>query len=160
MNQKLYRSRTNKVLGGVCGGLGEYFNLDPVLIRVVFVILTFIHGIGILLYIIMLVIVPQKPFDWTVHTETPPSDKPSTPSSTDQPKPEFSIQPTKEPSKGKFVAGIVLVLLGLIFLFDNLFPQLDFHDFLPLVLIVIGISLLWNSIRQPRDFQTRQPNDL
>ncbi len=148
MNQKLYRSRTNKILGGVCGGLGEYFNLDPVLIRVIFVILAFIHGIGILLYIIMLVIVPQKPFDWTVHTETPPSGEPSTPPSTDQPKPEFSFQPVKEPSKGKFVAGIVLVLLGLIFLFDNLFPQLDFHDFLPLVLIVIGISLLWNSIRR------------
>lgn len=61
--KRLYRSRTNKVFAGVCGGLGEYFDIDPVVIRLLWVALTFITGIipGILAYIIAIFIVPARP---------------------------------------------------------------------------------------------------
>ena len=61
--QKLYRSRENRMLGGVCGGLGEYFDIDPTLVRVLFVFGAFIGipGALLLIYLVMLILVPQSP---------------------------------------------------------------------------------------------------
>ena len=57
--RRLYRSKENKILGGVCGGIGEYFNVDPVFIRLICLILFFAGG-GILAYIIAWIIIPLK----------------------------------------------------------------------------------------------------
>jgi len=59
--RKLYRSRTNRKLAGVCGGLAEFFNLDPTLIRVLFVVLAVLGGSGILIYLAMWILVPNQP---------------------------------------------------------------------------------------------------
>ena len=60
--RKLYRSRENRMLGGVCGGLGEYFDIDPTLVRVLFVFGAFlgIPGALLLIYLVMLILVPQE----------------------------------------------------------------------------------------------------
>ncbi|MBI4092694.1 MAG: PspC domain-containing protein [Candidatus Kerfeldbacteria bacterium] len=58
--KKLQRSRTNRVIAGVCGGLARYFNLDPTLVRVGFAILTIFWGSGIVLYILLWVIIPLE----------------------------------------------------------------------------------------------------
>ena len=59
--KKIYRSRKDKVLIGVCGGLGDYFGIDPVLIRIIFILLSFVNGIGFLLYLISAVVIPLEP---------------------------------------------------------------------------------------------------
>jgi phage shock protein C len=59
--RKLYRSKTNRQLAGVCGGLAEYFNLDTTLIRVLFVVLAVLGGSGVVLYIALWIIVPREP---------------------------------------------------------------------------------------------------
>ena len=59
--KRLYRSRSDRWLFGVCGGIGDYFGLDPILIRVLFVIFSLMFGSGVLLYIIMWLIIPQEP---------------------------------------------------------------------------------------------------
>ena len=59
--RKLYRSRNERMLAGVCGGIGEYFNVDPTLIRVLFVVLGLIGAGGLLLYIILAIVVPLEP---------------------------------------------------------------------------------------------------
>ena len=59
--RKLYRSRTNRQVAGVCGGLAEHFNMDATLIRVLFVVLAILGGSGIIIYIAMWIIVPQEP---------------------------------------------------------------------------------------------------
>ncbi len=59
-NKKLYRSIADKKLCGVCGGLGEYFEVDPTIVRVLWVIFTFCGGAGLLAYIICALIVPQQ----------------------------------------------------------------------------------------------------
>ena len=59
--RKLYRSRTNKQVAGVCGGLAEYFNVDVTLMRVLFVLLGILGAAGIVLYIAMWIFVPQEP---------------------------------------------------------------------------------------------------
>ncbi len=57
--KKLHRSTTNKMLAGVCGGVAEYFNVDPTLVRLAFVVLALLGGPGILLYIILWIILPE-----------------------------------------------------------------------------------------------------
>ena len=59
--KKLYRSAANRWLGGVCGGIGEYFNVDPTVVRVLYIIGTFLSmGFGLLLYIILWIVIPEK----------------------------------------------------------------------------------------------------
>ena len=59
--RKLYRSRSNRQVAGVCGGLAEYFNMDPTLIRVLFVVLAVLGGSGLVLYLALWIIVPNTP---------------------------------------------------------------------------------------------------
>jgi phage shock protein C len=59
--KKLYRSRKNRIIAGVCGGLGEYFGLDPALIRLFWVFITLAFGSGILLYLIAWILIPERP---------------------------------------------------------------------------------------------------
>ncbi len=58
--RKLYRSETDKILGGVAGGLGEYFNIDPNIIRIIFVLLAVFGGSGIVIYLILWLLLPKK----------------------------------------------------------------------------------------------------
>jgi phage shock protein C len=59
--RKLYRSRTNRQVAGVCGGPAQYFNLDATLIRILFVVLAVLGGSGLLVYVAMWIIVPNEP---------------------------------------------------------------------------------------------------
>ena len=59
--KKLYRSRKNRVLAGVCGGIGEYFEIDPVIVRLIWIVLTMIWGFGLILYIIAIFLIPVEP---------------------------------------------------------------------------------------------------
>ncbi len=61
--RKLYRSRGERMIAGVCGGLAEYFDLDVTLIRLVFVVATLLGGHGILAYLICLILIPLEPED-------------------------------------------------------------------------------------------------
>jgi phage shock protein C len=58
--KKLYRSKENKLIGGVCGGLGEYFDVDPTIIRLLWVIVILMGGSGILIYLVLWVVIPEK----------------------------------------------------------------------------------------------------
>jgi phage shock protein C len=61
--KRLHRSRTEKMIAGVCGGLAEYFDVDPTIVRVAWVVLTLLPlpGSGILAYLILWVVMPQQP---------------------------------------------------------------------------------------------------
>lgn len=60
--RKLYRSYNKKVVGGVCGGLSEFFNIDVTLVRLLWAAAVFLAGTGILLYILCWLIIPEEPF--------------------------------------------------------------------------------------------------
>ncbi len=60
--KRLYRSRRNRLLAGVCGGLGEYFNTDPTIIRIMWVIISLAYGFGIAAYIIAWLLIPNSPY--------------------------------------------------------------------------------------------------
>lgn len=63
MSRKLYKSEEHRILCGVCGGLGDYFKIDPTIIRILWVILCLCGGSGVLFYIIAAVIIPRQPID-------------------------------------------------------------------------------------------------
>jgi phage shock protein PspC (stress-responsive transcriptional regulator) len=75
--KRLYRSRENRMFGGVCAGLGKYFSIDPTVVRLIFVLGTF-FGLGSLLvvYLILLIVIPEEPID-TPPMDTPPMDMPT-----------------------------------------------------------------------------------
>ncbi|MCI9426879.1 MAG: PspC domain-containing protein [Eubacterium sp.] len=62
MDKKLYKSRENRVICGVCGGIGEYFNIDPTVIRLLCLLLICGWGSGLLFYIVAAVIMPDRPY--------------------------------------------------------------------------------------------------
>jgi len=59
--KRLYRSGKERILGGVCGGLGEYFSVDPVIIRLLWVFFALVYGTGVLAYLIAWIIIPKNP---------------------------------------------------------------------------------------------------
>lgn len=61
MNKRLYRSDENRMLAGVCGGIAEYFDLDPTLVRLGWVVFCAMGGCGLLAYIIAAIIIPRRP---------------------------------------------------------------------------------------------------
>lgn len=133
MDKKLYRSRRDKMLGGVAGGLGRYFEIDPVLVRIIFIAATFLSGVGVVSYILLWIIVPFEPVVRTAG------------------EPEVTLQGEAEviepetTKKGGSIIGVVLIAVGFMFLAHNMFPFFDFDEIWPLILIAVGIGLLWNA---------------
>ena len=67
--KKLYKSRKNKMIGGVCGGLAEYLNMDPTIVRIIAGILCLVKGLGVLVYLIMCIVMPYNDEDFSDDTE-------------------------------------------------------------------------------------------
>lgn len=72
VSKRLYRSRSERWLAGVCGGIGNYFNTDPTVVRVIFVLAALIMGGGLLIYLILWLIIPLEP-EMGVEIEEPPA---------------------------------------------------------------------------------------
>ena len=124
MEKKLYRSRKNSMIAGVCGGLGEYLNVDPTIMRLVAVLLVFADGIGLIAYIIAWIIIPRNP------------------------ELEAEIVAPQKSERNWLLPGLALILIGLIFLLNNLVSWFRFSYLWPLVLIVLGIIILVRSQRK------------
>ena len=61
--RRLFRSRTSRVIAGVCGGIAEYFNIDPVIVRIAWVVITLLGGAGFLAYLIAWIAIPNRKED-------------------------------------------------------------------------------------------------
>lgn len=157
MYKKLYRSNTDKMIGGVSGGIAEYFEIDPTIVRILFVLAVFFGGGGLIAYIILWIIVPEKPyvFPGTQQTQyenqsefTQSKQESETKGANSEPiKDQFDYATFQQKQKSNTgsVAGIVLVVIGALFLLNNFIPRFNFGDFWPFILIAIGIGLLLNA---------------
>lgn len=80
-HKKLYRSREDKVIAGVCGGIGTYFSIDPTVIRLLWLFALLVGGSGFLIYVILWIIIPEEPMVENVPSEpVPPESGPYQPS--------------------------------------------------------------------------------
>ncbi|PIQ08437.1 MAG: hypothetical protein COW71_11860 [Ignavibacteriales bacterium CG18_big_fil_WC_8_21_14_2_50_31_20] len=141
MREGISRSRQNRIFGGVASGLANYLSIDPVIVRILFVISVFFSGIGILLYLIMWIVIPEEKFIDFTYTDMN-SEKKS--DDTFQGNINFTI-PKKDNKNGQVVFGIILVLIGLFFLGIEVFSFLNFEDLFPILLVGFGIYFVWNS---------------
>ncbi len=148
MRDRLFRSRRVKVLGGVAGGLAQYFNIDPIIVRILFVVFTLMHGMGLLLYIILWIVVPEEPFElaYPIKDEGTKTDGQSTEDSSMN----FDGIPAevKKSGSGRIIAGTILIALGVIFFADRFIPTFDFRDIVPIAFVLLGGLLIWNSLKK------------
>ncbi len=111
--KRLYRSRQNRMLGGVCGGIAEYFNIDPVIVRIIAVAFFFMGGSALLAYILGLIIIPNEPFDLAAGEK-----QAHTPGTAPTPAPVQVARNSNDTMP--LVLGIVLIFIGVIFLLHNI----------------------------------------
>ena len=69
MPKKLYRSKSNQMIAGVCGGLAEYLNIDVSIVRIIWALIALTAGVGVLLYIVCAFVIPEKPDSTIVDSE-------------------------------------------------------------------------------------------
>jgi len=145
--KKLYRSRENAMIGGVCAGLAEYFNIDASLARLAAVILIFPGGLSIWAYIVAWIVIPHKPLITDTSTVSDSSIEDNVPVVAEG---ESISEPEEGGDKSRFIVGIVLVGLGILFLLNtfNIFVWFSFFKMWPLVLIIVGLVILFKGINR------------
>ncbi len=137
MQKRIYRSRREKVFAGVAGGLAEYFEVDPVFIRLIFILLTFLSGIGIIGYIACIFLIPKE----------------SLVAATGNTEAKVSVDRAQEESDEKAgnkrkVIGTILIALGGLILLGNFIPNLDFDEIGPVLMILLGGWLIYSSVEK------------
>jgi phage shock protein PspC (stress-responsive transcriptional regulator) len=135
------------MLGGVCGGLGDYFDIDSNLVRLVFVVLAAASGVGVLIYLALWLIVPQADMEEREAKERIRAGAEEIADKARTLRKEVGQASERSNLPAGIVIGAVLILLGIIFLLRNLglflVPWLQFDVLWPALLIVGGIVLLW-----------------
>lgn len=153
MEKKLHRSRDKKVIAGIAGGLGEYLDIDPIIIRIIIVLITVFHGIGLLIYIVMWIIVPEAPYVNKSFAEEKVGDTGNLGQTIEEEVNKAANEANnvindikKHPtsSNGRIIFGLILISFGAIFLFEKLFPFVDFEFIFAIGLIVLGLAMLFN----------------
>ena len=148
MSTRITKSKTDRVIDGVCGGLAEYFGIDSLLVRLAFVALMFINGLGVILYIVLVIIMPKAESLDKPPTETIQENVQEMGERIKEAGQEFGntiSKKTEENHSNRAVwFGILLILIGVIFLLKNFnFIRWFNSDLIwPLIIILIGAWLL------------------
>jgi phage shock protein C len=142
MNRRLYRCRHDRRLAGVAGGVAEFFDLDPTLVRLVWVVSIFFGGIGLFLYIAMAIIVPLEPIPADAAAEAATGATGAT-------EPEGHRHAPRPDGRWTTIVGLGLILFGTMAFVDRFLPALDVKHFVvPAAAIGIGVILIANAIRR------------
>jgi phage shock protein C len=189
--RRLTRNRRDGILGGVASGYGDYFAIDPVLVRLGFIFLCLLHGVGVILYLVSWVIMPEREDGATA--PPPAGDAPPPAGAGVDPQTAGVVEQVREATdrvadelrgvsekladgvrrtgerviadvrrstpdggRGPLVGGVVLIIIGLIFLVDRL-PWLHWPSWIrvstlwPLILIGAGFAMLLGARREERE---------
>lgn len=154
MNKRLYRSRRDTFLSGVCGGIAEYFGFDVSLVRIGWVIATLATGgIGFIAYIIAAVVVPLEPMGGTEHMDNEPrstdnfradtgAQQSRTESRTENHYTSDSGDWRRDVGSGRRYTGLFLILLGVFFMVRRYIPAIDFSMLWAVCLVIVGFGLM------------------
>jgi phage shock protein C len=143
--KKLYRTRQNKMIAGVCGGIAEYLDVDPVLVRFIAVLFIFIYGAGFIAYILGIILIPPQPFEWDRSGDTARPDIP------------HRATGGNAGRIGSLIVGILLILIGAHLLLRHI-PFINYYYwklwnigwqfFWPSLLIVLGLLVILRGTRK------------
>jgi len=158
--RRLMRDKKNAFLGGVAAGFGNYFGVDPVLVRLVFILMTFLNGFGVVAYAVAWVVMPRA--DGAVDGAERTQDEPApvdrivekVRQAGERVADEFQRLPA-DAGRSRVVAGTILILLGVLFLLDRLswwyWPRwARLGNLWPIIIVVIGVSLILEAARGRR----------
>lgn len=127
MEKKLYRSRTDRMVAGICGGIANYFNIDPVIVRVIWLLAIF-GGAGIIIYIIAWIIIPEN----TV--------------SESQEKMVESGLIAKSNKRTSELFGYLLIILGGVLLIEKIYPWWQVEKYWPVLIIILGLVIIFSEV--------------
>ena len=157
--KRLFRSRKDGLIAGVCGGLAEYFDVDPSLVRLIFILAIFLGGAGLVVYLVAWLIVPENPeqsptASFTKHQqmkEEVVGELKRVGSSLAE-KFEATVEDGEErPERQSTVfVGIALIVMGAAFFLKNFIPWLDLESLWPVFLIGVGVLLLFGAARREK----------
>jgi phage shock protein PspC (stress-responsive transcriptional regulator) len=170
--RRLYRVRGGGIIGGVCAGIAEYFGVDPAIVRLAWAATIFLGGTGILAYLLAWIIIPEVPRPSEQQPGLAgPAAQPAARAPID-PAPPVQAQAGAAPASGTDPGGVatsgatvaamggraardaraggsgarsfgvLLIILGAFWLAHNLAPQLRWHRFWPLALVVVGLMMV------------------
>jgi phage shock protein C len=158
MSKKLYRSREDKIIGGVCGGIAEYFNIDSTWVRLAFILITIARGIGVIPYIIAWIIVPESKVYKNYFTKDDNNEENIHNNEINIEMNEDEVYDTEvdmehtgnekinEKDRNKLL-GYLLIILGGVFLIDIWMPYFYWKRYWPILVIAFGIVLLVKGVK-------------
>jgi len=145
--QKLNRSRSQRIIAGVCGGLAEYFGVDVTLVRLAWILIFFAGGTGGVLYLIAWVIIPEAPAEASQPPVTSAADQAAPPAEAGAgtaalppAKPREGGEETPD-GRGRGI-GLFLIGLGAYFLLQNFLPRFAIGRLWPLGLVALGLFVI------------------
>jgi phage shock protein C len=148
MDNKLYRSSSDKFLGGVCGGIGKYLGVDSSFVRIIFLLLMFGSGIGFLLYILLWVILPQEGATATGLPLTGPEFEKRVQGVGD----DIRDAARNPHPKAGLLVGIALIIIGGILFLEQLhfawLSWLNVGIIWPVLVILIGGAFLYRGLKK------------
>ena len=167
MDDRLYRSTDDRMLAGVAGGLAEMWDADPSLIRIVWAILAlFTGGIALVVYIVMAIVVPERPESWSPASPATGATDPAAVAGwtrADARAARAAARAARRaerrrrgPSGVGIVVGGFLVVIGAIALVRQWLPEFDLDWLWPVMLIALGVLLLVAAVERGRDAEGPQ----
>ncbi len=160
MRERLYRSRDDRMLFGVAGGMAEWMDLDPAIVRLVWALLILAGGVGLLLYIVAAIVIPEAPYMLGSSPGAPgvagTAGAATGDAAADQ-QTRWEARRARRAARrdsgrdAGMIFGLVLVIAGAWFLIQRYLPALDTSLLIPGVLIVVGIALVLGAMGRPRN---------
>lgn len=139
--KRLTRSSSSRVIAGVCGGLGEYFNIDPVILRIIFVAMVLWGGSGVMLYIVMWLVIPEA------GKESEPMEKRVETAGHEMKAKAQTLANEMRSNRmsGAAVVGMILIVVGVSSIVQAYLPWRIFRwdTFWPLMIVTLGLALIF-----------------
>ena len=160
MEKRLYRSKSDRMIWGVCGGLAKYFDMDPTILRVIAVLSIFLGSLGIWAYIILAIVVPLEGSKATEPKDTIKENVEEMKETASELGREIQSTLKGEEGDSEKIAkmrhrrrntlGIILIVLGIFFLLDsfNIFWWFRWGTLWPLVIVAIGALVIFSTRRR------------
>lgn len=148
MNRRLYRSTTDCILGGVAGGVADYLDADPALVRIIWAVLALVTGgIFLVLYIVMWIVVPEGDYPPMTVDGSDADASAGAGASAPAPRPRTRHTHSRGSGNGGLIFGLILIGIGAYFLIRQ-YVAIDMDRLWPIGLILVGVLLLVVALRR------------
>ena len=140
--KRLYKSRKDKMIDGVCGGVAKYLEIDPTIVRLIWTLLVLVNGIGLILYLIAMIVIPREPLE-TVSESTDQSQSPQTNSIAEE---------SDKADKSRLLMAVIVIAIGLVLLASSftsfILSPFFWKAFIGTLLVAGGGYLLYKLVKE------------